>query len=134
MGIHRPSPTPFSSFLTIILLPLHSSCLFPEQFFFFYFMSWALFQTISPKSLSGAFSQSLCLSLQPPPHLPHLHAPLAVVISNVVPSYFILTLPLITPSISLVHCFFSSSHLTHSLLCCVFTVYLLPIPQCHSFS
>lgn len=70
--------------------------LFPEQFFFV--------------SCHGCFSKpfppNLFLWRFPSKFMPHSHSPrlpLVVGISNVLPSYFILTLPLIRPSISLVH-------------------------------
>lgn len=108
---HESSQTKSSAFPFIL-----SIILFTEQFFF-YFMSWMFFQSISPQSLSGAFSPSLCFTLNPL---------LVVAISHVLPSYFILTLPLIRPPISVVHSSLSLFilHYSHSsscldfILCC----------------
>lgn len=62
-------------------------------------MPWPFFQTISPESLSlsGAFSP-------PPKFMPPSQSSLLRLLSlKFCPSYFILPLPLIRPSISLVH-------------------------------
>lgn len=109
-GVHRPNPMPF-----LLLWILNNSCLFCA-------CSRLFFQTISsPISLWCFPSKFMPHSL--PPH------PLTVAITQVLPSYFILTLPLIRPSISHVHSslslFFSppyslSSPLPYFILSCFF--------------
>lgn len=106
--------------------PLHSSCFFPEQFFFI--SCHGCFSKPFPhQSLSGAFSPSLCLTHPPLSWLlsltfcPHISFWLCLSLGP---------LSLLSTRLSLV----SLARLSHSPLpfstssSAVFTVYLLPIP------